>query len=353
MVQVDDSGAGVVGQAGSGFSGSLNLYNGRFRTGERFDTGELSRGYQRILNRPHTAAVLLLYPDGSAELSGCHRFSRIGTGEGQQSSWLEKLQRAQNRARVKLHQLCRFNGVQYLGTLTRRGGIQSYSEAQRLWKKFCRQARRHYPNFGAVAVPEFHLGGGVNHGTLHIHFAVSEFYDVNLLRSAWLKCVGVTADGLSMGSINLKAPGKFQGAAHIANYLTGYITKEIFGERAEKLLDEAVRSRYQHYYWVTRNFSPPDLNRPKNKAQKFGYRSMVDYGRSPAERESRLLGWVFALTGRIATQKYRSEDGNHFRFATLSGPGSTVTLRGVPGSTSASRGPVREKVQHNQEVLRL
>jgi len=244
-------------------------------------------------------------------MTGCHTFGGRSGHQKQVSTPEEKLLRVVRRARKKIRCLTRFNACRYLWTLTRRGGMPSYDEALRFWKKFCRIVKRSYPDFGAVAVPEVHKGGLANDGTYHIHFAVREFYEVKVLRAAWYRCVGFTPEGKTMGQVDAKAPprGVFD-PYHISNYLMKYISKEI-------VVAVGDRSRFEHYYWVTKSFCPPDLNRKENREKKFGYRSVCDYGGGIRDRESRLLGLLFFLTGKKVRVKWRSEDGRDFRFATV------------------------------------
>jgi hypothetical protein len=285
--------------------GSLDSYTGQVETKKPVT---LSREYEAFLNRPHTAAVLTLYPDRSAEITGCHMLPASGRPTIP-STEEEKRNRVIRRARRKVRMLTRFNQCRYLWTLGRRGGFSTYRDTLSAWKKFARRLKKHYPEFGAVAIPELHRGGGVNDGTFHIHFATDQFIEVAVARSVWHSVVGFNAEGSPMGNVDAQAPpsGKFT-ASHIANYLMKYVIKQ-FGDD--------VLTKFQHRYWVTKNFCPPDLNRPENRKLKFGIRSLVDYRGASSAREARLMGLIFFLTGKKSRVVWRSEEGRDFRIETV------------------------------------
>lgn len=291
-----------------GQPGALDSYTGQFATGTKARP-PLSTEYQAFIDRPHTAATLVHYPDGTAEITGCHMGFSPNPRPKNPASEFEKRERAQRRARRRLKLLTRFNSCRYLWTLTVRGGLADYRAALICWEKFVRRVRKFYPSFGAVGVPERHRGGGVNDGTFHIHFAVNDFFDVNVLREVWYSVVGFTADGKPMGQVDVQAPprGKFS-PSHVANYLMKYISKEI---------DLGVTGKWEHYYWITKNFIPPNLNLNRNRHLKFGYRSLVEYRGKVKDREARLLGLLFFLTGKNVCVAWRSEDGRDFRLTTV------------------------------------
>jgi hypothetical protein len=112
-----------------------------------------------------------------------------------------------------------------------------------------------------------------------------------------------------MGQVDVQAPrqGNFS-PLHVANYLMKYISKEI---------DLGVIGKWEHYYWITKNFIPPNLNLKHNRHLRFGHRSLIDYRGKVKDREARLLGLLFFLTGKKVRVAWHSEDGRDFRLTTV------------------------------------
>lgn len=285
-------------------SGSLNSYTGQLSTASRLPARTRSS-----LDRPHTRATIVLYPDGDAQITGAHFFPAAGKSKEPETEE-EKQRRAAGRASAKVHAMAKFHSLDHLWTITKRGGIQSYSEALSVIARFKRAVLKLYPDLKAVFVPELHTGGGVNDGTWHIHFSVRGFLDVNQLRPIVYRIFGKDADGKPNGQINVSdQQARLKSAEQIASYICAYITKNIRSES---------RAKHQRYYFITRNTALPNLRRPENKEQKFGILSLGrDYRGRIAEREARLRGLIFVRTGRFARTVWRSQDGLNFRMSTF------------------------------------
>lgn len=282
---------------------SLNLYAGQLCTGPRRASG-LS-----TLDRPHTRATLTLYPDGDAQITGAHYFPTKAK-QAEPETPEEKQKRAAGRAKGKIHSICKFNNFDHLWTCGRRGGFETYQDTVRFIRRFKRLSGSTFVNFKAIFIPELHLGGGLNHGRYHVHFAVRGFYDVRDFREIVNKILGYDAEGKPQGSINVSS-SRVQNGSHesVASYISGYVSKDIF---------EGKRQKHQRYYLITRNCILPNLQRPENKNIKFGIKPLGrDYKGRTEERESRLLGEIFLRTGRIARIVWKSDDGLNFRIATF------------------------------------
>jgi|SRR5687767_8724286 len=285
-------------------SGSLNSYTGQLST-----TSELPHRSRSSLDRPHTRATLILYPDGDAQITGSHYFPTVGKRKEPETEE-EKRRRAAGRASAKVHAMAKFHGLDRLWTITARGGIKTFAEAVSVIARFKRQLLKKYPDCKAVFVPELHTGGGLNDGTWHVHFAVCGFLDVNLLRPMVYRIFGFNAEGQPNGQINVSTKqSQLDSPASVASYICAYITKNVFA---------AHREKNQRYYFITRATALPNLRRPENQAQSFGVLTVGrDYRGRIAERESRLRGLIFVKTGRFARTVWKSEDGLNFRMATF------------------------------------
>jgi hypothetical protein len=284
-------------------SGSLNLNTGQLST-ERLPANTLSS-----LDRPHTRATLILYPDGDAQITGAHFYPATGK-PNTPTTPEEKQKRAAGRAAGQVHAMAKFHALDHLWTITKRGGISTFEEATKITAKFKRLASKEFPGFIALFVPELHTGGGVNDGSWHIHFAVHGFYEVKVMRSLVYRVLGFDDDQKPRGQINVSSAHVGAGShASVASYITAYISKNIFN---------GTRKKNQRYYLLTRSCALPNLKRPHNRALKFGIQTLGrDYRGRTESREARLLGEIFLKTGRFARIVWKSPDGLNFRMATF------------------------------------
>lgn len=299
---------------------SLDSYEGQRSTEKKKACKpELTEHYKSWLNRPHTAARAVLYPDCEAEMGICH--SSGGRGRPvRQSTAYEKKERSIRRAKLRIQQLCRFNEVLYLWTFTHAGPL-SYKEFQKIFRRFLRLIEKEIPDFDAITIPEVHPGDGANHGGYHAHAGVSAFYPVTVMRSCWYQALEDYHDaergrGRYLGEVDVQAPpAGIRSVRMIANYMAKYLEKSM-GDLFDESYDVKLVPDYQHFFWVTKGFRMPNLDEPKNKKKKFGFRRFLEFRGSRSEREARLMGHIFAATGKVARVVWRSKDGNSLVLST-------------------------------------
>lgn len=149
---------------------------------------------------------------------------------------VEKQRASGRRASKNCKWKIRMLGADHMFTLNTRGGIRTYADAWALWGQFERYCSRRFRNFKCVVVLERHGGGGPNHGTFHIHFAVQGFLPVQSMRLWWHRILTGRAlrhplpDAESPGNIDAKW---FPARAKLQRYLAKYLTKTFAEELAE------------------------------------------------------------------------------------------------------------------------
>lgn len=174
-----------------GDSGPIDSTYERFS--QRPEVESRASKYTDLADHPRTWVTVIQYPDGEMEASGCH----IGFPSRKprpKATAEEKEKKAAARARRMVIRRCKFFALDKLWTATYRGAPRSHEVLYTHWCQFVAEVKKRYPNFSAVAVPELQTrkrgGTGANLGEYHIHFAVADFYEVNILRRAWWKVVG-------------------------------------------------------------------------------------------------------------------------------------------------------------------
>jgi hypothetical protein len=173
------------------------------------------------------------------------------------------------RARAKLEDWVRMTampGTDYrLCTGTKRGGLTTAGDALQAVERFRRLLERHHPGVKAAAVPELHKGGGVNHGTYHVHFMLvfpagqRPIYSV--FHRLWYRALG--GRGNEKGA---DAPGNFDfakthakdgkryTACQGARYMAKYLTKDLYsGNVGQKRFttSHGAPDPVKRFYWET------------------------------------------------------------------------------------------------------
>lgn len=133
-------------------------------------------------------------------------------------------------------------------TLTKRGGLLSYSDTWDAWGKFSRQVKRRYPRALFVAVPELH-----KNGTYHLHVATNLWMHAQSLRLMWHRAL--TGERLTEILQGENAPGNVDARARrsssprmLGRYIAKYMTKSV---------DQVVPPRGTKRYDVSRGIRKP------------------------------------------------------------------------------------------------
>jgi hypothetical protein len=200
-----------------------------------------------------------------AALAELDRDRWIHEGIGRRAKWRnpsvprdpEDLVRASRRARQMLRLRATELGVDRLFTLTSRGHLLTRDSAQKAWSRFALLAKRVYPTFEYIAVPETHKSGA----HWHIHFATAGFLNVNVLRRLWHAVLrrqcslpGGATGAESPGNIDVSYTGRSGGVKRcrkIAGYLAKYLTKQAHLEFGRKSYwpSKGIALRPPRYVW--------------------------------------------------------------------------------------------------------
>ncbi len=270
-----------------------------------------------LLDHPHTWVNAVLYPDGEGEISFCH-VGIPGSRPRRKATPEEIAAKAAIRAKRKMRQLVRANGLDKLGTLTKRGGWESYAAARDFYEQWKAEIRKTLGDFDALAVPELHTGKdghrGANFGKWHIHFAYRGFYDVRVLRAAVWKLLGD-----AQGNVDLQAPRYGSSAVDgVGGYLAKYIGKSF---------TELNRPRGQHRYWITDKLT----EKLKECTQK-----MVFYKGTVADHMKAMEAWLIIATGKKIAHRYISADYDQGIFRTWGGYNERTSTQARTSSRSDS-----------------
>ena len=230
---IQDTGSGE-GLASDGLTASLDLSYERFSTEDDWEVlqqrGQFSRSLERSRSNPdpspcelpfkdraRTSVSVIRFPDGDVQITGCH----VGVPSNKsrpRATEEEKQKKACSRARRTIKNTAKFFEHDHLWTLTYRGPHSDLALVYGDFAKFVRIVRETFPEFAALAVAELHLGGGPNHGGIHVHFSVKGFYDVKVLRAAWWRVVGE-----GQGNVDVQGPKGNVSPRLVGNYLAKYI----------------------------------------------------------------------------------------------------------------------------------
>ena len=235
-----------------------------------------------------TFCNVVIFPDGDAQVTGCHRPVAAGRVRAKASED-EKAKTEADRARRELLTVCKYYRLDHMWTATYRGAMKNRQRLYRDLHKFERIVRKTYPQFRQVGVPEVHHGGGVNDGGYHYHFGVNGFYEVEVLRSAWWTVVGE-----AMGNVQVESRCT-QTTRAVALYLVKYMVKEF------KL---GNRLKGEHRYRRSHGLDVPVIKK------RF-------YGGRAQEREKALRVYLTMVTGKPVAFEWRSEDGLQFMLRTF------------------------------------
>lgn len=287
-------------------SGPIDLSYERFSPDEICEVNELRGQFSKRLKRsrlspdpeprelpladhPKTFVTVIQFPDGDVSISGCH----VGSPSKKprpKATQEEKQKKACTRARRIIKDTAKFFQHDHLWTLSYRGRHSDLERVYRDYEEFTRIVRKTFADFAALAVPELHLGGGVNHGGLHIHFSVKGFYDVKVLRAAWWSVVGE-----GQGNVDAQGPKGNVSSRSIGNYLAKYISKSF---------ENSPCDFRQHRYWKARSL-------------KVKKESMVFFKGSFADHEKQLRVWLIFAAGKKDFFEWHSEDGGQFMLRTF------------------------------------
>jgi hypothetical protein len=303
---VEDMATGVRAEGAGGVprpeSDPLDLSYERFSPEVNELRAQFSKGLQRsrsnpdpvpaetpFFDRSKTFVTVIQFPDGDVSVSGCH----IGPPSAKsrpKASQEEKERKACSRARRTVKNTAKYFQIDHLWTLSYRGPHQDLVEVYQDYERFTGIVRKTFPDFAAIAVPELHLGGGPNHGGLHIHFGVRGFYDVGVLRSAWWEVVGE-----GQGNVDAQGPKGNISPRSIGNYLAKYISKSF---------ENSPCSFGQHRYWKARSLE-------------IKTESMSFFKGTFADHEKALRVWIIMATGKKEIFEWHSDDGGQFMFKTF------------------------------------
>jgi hypothetical protein len=235
-----------------------------------------------------TIANLVYFPDGDAQVSGCHR-PKTSNNSRLKASEEEKQKIEADRARGELLKVCKWFVLNHLWTLTYRGPVTDRVRVYSDLHKWEREVRKSYPQFKAVGVLEVHPGDGPNHGGYHYHMGVNGFYDVNVFRAAWWKVVGE-----GMGNVQVESKCA-EPVRKVALYLVKYLNKQIH---------LTTRKPGQHRYRRSQRMDIPVVTR------------RWEFVRAK-EVEAEIREKITQLTGKPIVFEWWSEDGLRFMFRTF------------------------------------
>lgn len=140
------------------------------------------------------------------------RVSETTEGEGTPSTETNE-QRVIRRAKQKLRWLVKCLGADRLLTLTFRGQVTDYKQAEAVLTKFLRRCRDHWgPEFKFAAVPELQ-----KRGVWHFHLALRGFWNVDKLRGFWWRSCGERVGFSTEGKPVLLDGGQTPGNVDITN----------------------------------------------------------------------------------------------------------------------------------------
>lgn len=302
---IQDTGS-LEGLASSPAAAPLDLSYERFSTEDECEVleqrGEFSRKLQRSRSNPdpvpcelsftdrsRTHVSVICFPDGDVSISGCH----IGLPSNKsrpRATEEEKQRKACSRARRTIKNTTKYFQHDHLWTLSYRGPRTDLGLVYADLAKFIRIVRGTFPEFAALAVPELHLGGRVNHGGIHIHFSVRGFYDVKVLRAAWWSIVGE-----GQGNVDAQGPKGNISPRSIGNYLAKYISK---------IFENSPCEFGQHRYWKARSLQVTK-------------ESMIFFKGTFAEHEKYLRVWLIFASGKKDCFEWHSDDGGQFMLKTF------------------------------------
>jgi hypothetical protein len=121
-------------------------------------------------------------------------------------------------------------------TGTKRGGLPDLESCWAAVAAFRRQVERYYPGVAMLAVPELHLGGGLNHGTFHVHmiavFQPKQRPMYAIFHRLWNRALGGTGaekgtdtpGNLDFAKTHAGDGSRFT-ACQAARYISKYVTK--------------------------------------------------------------------------------------------------------------------------------
>lgn len=242
-----------------------------------------------LTDRSRTHVSVIVFPDGDVSISGCH----VGLPSNKsrpRATEEEKQKKACSRARRTIKNTAKFFQQDHLWTLSYRGPHSDLALVYADLAKFIRIVRETFPEFAVLAVPELHLGGGPNHGGIHIHFGLRGFYDVRVLRAAWWKVVGE-----GQGNVDAQGPRGNISPRSIGNYLAKYISKSF---------ENSPTEFGQHRYW-------------KSRGLEITKESMVFFKGTFADHEKYLRLWLIFASGKKDRFEWHSEDGGQFMLKTF------------------------------------
>jgi hypothetical protein len=189
-----------------------------------------------------TFARITRFPDGDVKISGCHRPVVASRARAPiKLSRVELQEKAAKRAAVEVRDIAKYFGLTHLWTLTYRGAVTSRAVVTRHWKRWQRLVREVLPEFECLSVLEFHKGGGVNDGGIHIHFAVNQFMPVEVFRAAWWRIVGE-----GRGNVDIQRRGGPESPKAVGGYLSKYVSKDF---------DDLPRDFGQHRYFRSKGLT--------------------------------------------------------------------------------------------------
>lgn len=250
-----------------------------------------------LLDHPRTWVNAIVYPDGEGEASFCH--IGLPSSRPRKKATAEEIARkASARAKRKIEQLVRANQMSMLWTVTKRGGWDTYREAQEFWENFVAEVRRSYASFEPLAVPELHTGKngirGGNFGKWHIHFAVNGYFRVEPLRAVVWKLLGA-----GQGNVDVQPPRDGRpSVGGVSRYLSKYIAKSF---------TELDRPPGQHRYWVTRAIV--------KKLSECRQR-MVFFRGTVQDHQKAIEAWLIMATGKKVVSRWISPEYDQGIFRT-------------------------------------